>query len=402
MTTTDFRIRNVLVIDPDAELGVPVGLDLAAAGIRVIATVGYGLEALEVAFKEHPDMTLIRTMSPLARPLQIIRSIHDALPDSPILAVIDDSIRKSWTKVISAGATVCIEDLSRPGILQRGLDVSFQYFEGRRRGVREHAVSGRVIAVLGAKGGVGKTTVATNLAIALQRESLGSVALVDADPSFGDVALAMNIDASRSLALAAANLSGNRLEGIQAQMSEQSGISILSCGSTPGVQEITPEGLVAVLDELRNAFDFVVVDTSGAWSDVTGAVIDAASTRLLVTTPEPNSVRNTLHALATLRERLGEAAGHVHLVENRAGMDGALDDRQFEQEVGQVPRWRVANDPMVRRGMQVGIPAIELDSSTPGARDLRKIAISLLGRNPSSASQSSGAVPSVSAVRGIA
>ena len=381
MRTSELRIRNVLVIDPSGELEPLVAEELASAGIESIATVGYGLEALEIAFAKKPDLVLIRTMSPLARPLQIISFIHDALPDSPILAVIDESIQRSWTKLIAAGATVCIEDIVRPGIFNRGLDVSLHYFERRRRGAFEQAMSGRVIAVLGAKGGVGKTTVATNLAIALERESLGTVALVDADPSFGDVALAMNIDSTRTLARAVASLPGNGVEGIQAQMSEQSGISILSCAPIPGVQEVTPDGVVAIISQLREAFDFVVVDTSGAWSDVTAAVIDSASTRILVTTPEPNSVKDTVRALGWLRERLGDAAGHVYLVENRAGMAGALGEREFEHEVGQVPRWRIVDDPLLMKGMQVGIPAMELYSNAPGARDLRKIAISLLGRN---------------------
>jgi MinD-like ATPase involved in chromosome partitioning or flagellar assembly len=185
-------------------------------------------------------------------------------------------------------------------------------------------------------------------------------------------------------------------------MTEQSGISILSCGSSPDVQEITPEGLLAVLAELRNTFDFVVVDTSGAWSEVTAAVIDAASIRIFVTTPEPNSVKDTVRALGWLRDRLGDAAGRVHLVENRSGMSGALGEREFERQIGQVPSWRIADDPLVMKGMQVGIPVMELNSNAPGAKDLREFAISLLGRNRASAPPPSLPVVSVSAVQGIA
>ncbi len=373
------RIRTALIVDPGGELGPDLAAALAAASIRITGTVGYGLEALATAFANKADLTVIRVASPIARPLQIITSIHDAFPDSAVLAIVDGSVGLSWTSLITAGASVCIEDVMGLAGIEGAVEVSNQYFHRRHHDANEPTQRGRIIAVLGAKGGIGKTTVATNLAIALQRQSLGSVVLVDTDPFCGDVALAMNLESPRTLAVAAANLSKESPEEIAQLVSTQLGISVLSGPvSAREINAVTAEQMTTVLSQLRDIFDYVVVDTSGAWSDLTQAVVSICTTMLLVTTPEPNSALNTGRLLDWLSGQISETSPRLLLVENRAGMLGGLEQSEFERRVGRPPNWQVADDPKLMRAMQAGIPAVERYPNATGSIDLRRIAASLV------------------------
>ncbi len=388
------QIRSALIIDPGGELGPGVSAALAAASIRIIGPVGYGLEALATAFTNSSDLTVIRVTSPLARPIQLIAAIHDALPDSPVLAIMDDTVGPSWTRLIAAGASVCIEDVTRAGVIEGGIDIANRYFQRRNRNADQPAQKGRVIAVLGAKGGIGKTTIATNLAIALQQKSLGSVALVDGDPFYGDVALAMDLEGNRTLAQAAANLSKESPEEIGQLMGMKLGISVLTGpASTKEINAVTTEQMTAVLSQLRDVFDYVVVDTSGSWSDLTQAVVSMATTMLLVTTPEPNSVENTGRLLSSLRGQIGTSSPNLLLVENRAGMLGGLGQLEFERQVGQAPNWRVADDPKLMRAMQSGVPGVESYPNASGSNDVRRIADSLVEVSEARPIVSSSSVP---------
>jgi pilus assembly protein CpaE len=190
----------------------------------------------------------------------------------------------------------------------------------------EEAPRAPVLAVLGAKGGVGTTVVTCQLAVALQR--LGArCALVDLGFPTGDVAVQMN--AHTRFTLADAVRDGGELDAaaVSALLHEHpTGVRVLASPARVEESELLePRHVERVLQHLRESFDWVVIDLARSWNDCTRAAVEGASQLLLVTTPDVPTLSHARRRLEGL-ERIGHTGERVRLVVNRfasGGRDGA-------------------------------------------------------------------------------
>lgn len=186
---------------------------------------------------------------------------------------------------------------------------------------------GQVITVFGAKGGVGKSTLTVNLAAALARQAPGRVVVVDFDLEFGAVAamlscrpLATVVDLVRAPALTPELIDRALLDVSSA------GISILAAPPTPDLAtevEVaalpgTPNGVMAIISELKRRFDWVLIDTAANFRDVNLTAFDAATIIYLVTTPDIPTLHNTAKCIDIMVSQLGYDRTKVKVVLNHA------------------------------------------------------------------------------------
>jgi pilus assembly protein CpaE len=153
---------------------------------------------------------------------------------------------------------------------------------------------GKIIAVFSPKGGVGCSTLAINLAIALHQAEGKSVALVDGSLQFGDVAVLLNLQANRSLADLAPHIDELDHDLLNHVVLEhKSGIKALLAPPRPEMADmIAPAILNTILDELRHLYDYIVVDTPNTLADSTLTILDTADRVILITTPDIPSIKN--------------------------------------------------------------------------------------------------------------
>ncbi|HRQ25153.1 MAG TPA: AAA family ATPase, partial [Anaerolineales bacterium] len=156
------------------------------------------------------------------------------------------------------------------------------------------STNGKIITVYSPKGGTGCTTVAVNLAIALNNEDTRAV-LVDANLQFGDVAIFMNEHGKNTvleLAPRVAELDTEVVEEILIRH-EASGIRVLPAPQRPeSAEEVSADQFLQVLQFLQRMYSYVVVDTSSILNDVTLATIDASDVIVLITTQEIPAIKN--------------------------------------------------------------------------------------------------------------
>jgi pilus assembly protein CpaE len=161
---------------------------------------------------------------------------------------------------------------------------------------------GRIITVFATKGGCGKTTVATNLAVTLCARGTRRVCLVDLDLEHGDVACVLGLRAERSMQDAvpwAGELTLDRVASLMTPF--RPNLDCLPAPSGPGDAAHIPHTLVEELLSLLPAlYDFIVVDTPAHFSRVVLAALDAADDQVLVTTPERPALRNLRRTLDAL------------------------------------------------------------------------------------------------------
>ncbi|MGZ0151769.1 AAA family ATPase [Kribbella sp. WER1] len=190
-----------------------------------------------------------------------------------------------------------------------------------------------VITVFAAKGGCGKTTVATNLAVTLCARGASRVCLVDLDLQFGDVACVLGLRAERSLCDAVQWTGSLTPENVATFVTPyRDGLDCLTAPTGPGTATLIPLALVdEVLCVLRLIYDYVVVDTPTQFNAVVLAALDASDHHILVATPERASLKNlrlTLDVLDVLYE-----ADTRSVVLNRADPRAGLSTADVDQLV---------------------------------------------------------------------
>jgi pilus assembly protein CpaE len=210
-------------------------------------------------------------------------------------------------EAIRAGVREVVAAADPAGLLAacaRSLEVSRQMAPLNRRlggdaGLAEF--DARIITVFAAKGGCGKTALATNLAIALTSGGTRRVGLIDLDLAFGDVAIMLQLVPERSIADAVGLGEGLNETSVRAMLTPYGpGLDTLLAPAGPAEAERVSQGLVAdVLRVARGMFDFLVVDTPPQFTDHVLTALDASHVHLLLTTPDIPALKNLRIALDT-------------------------------------------------------------------------------------------------------
>jgi len=190
--------------------------------------------------------------------------------------------------------------------------------------------SGSVITVFSPKGGVGKTTVAVNLAVALSGSGGAKVCLVDLDLAFGDVAITLQLIPEHTIAEAVDAEEHLDFSFLETLLTQHENCSILAAPTHPeGKDRISPGLVRRVLRVLRRHFDYVIVDTSPSFDDQVLHAFDETDECILVATLDVPTVKNMKVAIETL-DGLDLVTGHRHLLLNRADDEVGLSPANVE------------------------------------------------------------------------
>jgi pilus assembly protein CpaE len=240
---------------------------------------------------------------------------------------------------------------------------------------------GQIIAIFSPKGGVGRTTVAVNLAVAAA--TIGRrVALVDASFQFGDVGVLLNLNPkNKSIADLVPELEAGELESIDTfVINHSAGIRVLLAPPSPEMAElITPAGVKRVVEALRLTHDLVVVDCTAFFNDTTIAILDSADVILTMLSLEITSIKN-MRLFLEVAEQLGYENGKVRLVLNRA--DSALGIRvaDVEHSIGRkVDETIVSDGRTVVYALNRGVPFFLSNREAQVSQDILRLARSVIG-----------------------
>jgi pilus assembly protein CpaE len=223
-----------------------------------------------------------------------------------------------------------------------------------------------VLAVMGAKGGVGATVVACQLAAALQALG-GRTVVVDLNYPLGDVALHFDLRPSYTLAHVVKQgeeLDATYLRGLL--QSHRSGVQILAAPERVEEAELVRGVHVErVISILREEFAFVVLDVSRSWNEASVRALDLASEILLITSLDVPTLNHARQHLDLLR-RLGHSDAKIHPIANRYSRRDAVTDKEFAQFLGRAPDAHLPNDyPSTVGSVNEGRPLGEVAPKSP-------------------------------------
>ena len=266
------------------------------------------------------------------------------------------------------------------------LSMPFSGFElmNRIAGVRkEFAASSavgstRTISVFAPKGGVGKTTIAFNLAVAMAQLEQKTV-LIDGSVQFGDLRalLKVPVDAPSILDLPTDRIAESDLTDVLWR--DPSGIDILLAPPRIEMAEmITARDIEKVLSLLRRVYQAIVIDMSSTINDINLGFLDTSDTIVEIVTYDSTTIHNTIAMADTFRS-IGYPAAKVRYLVNRADSPGGIDPDDLQRALGRVPEHRIMSDgQLVVRSNNEGVPFVLASPTAPISQDITRTATELI------------------------
>jgi pilus assembly protein CpaE len=271
--------------------------------------------------------------------------------------------------IIAAMRAGCAEYLLKPVQHERVLD-GLARVEAKQKKKARSTVRGKVITLVGAKGGTGVTSLALHLALELARAGKRKCLLVDLHPALGDAFLYLGTGRHQysfyELASNADRLDEELLRGFL--LKHDSGLHLLDSPQTvDAIHGASPSALEHTLVFLAETYQFIVVDCPPGFSEGTLSCISQSDQVAIVMTAELPSVRNAVRYIEHL-SRLGYISNSIHVVLNRYSKKGPLSDERIEKALGRAISLRVPNSyNEVIRAINAGAPILPGNKSDFGA-----------------------------------
>lgn len=309
---------------------------------------------------------------------QILDIAHE-LPGVSFVQLVDEVDAASLQKALRHGLrdVVAIEEaeLMLGSAIQRAHSMSEVHLRPR---LEVGEAGGKVVTVFGTKGGTGKTTVASNLAVILAKQGVKTV-LLDSNVSFGDCSAFLRVRPERNL-LDLAGIPGDLdelvLRGVLTPH-EESGLQLICSANDPlAVEKLDGSVITRVINALRKSFDLIIVDTVSALDVFTEAALAECDISYLVTSLELPAVKDAKVCLSTF-ERLNLSTEKIRIVLNRANTNVGFPPSEVAKALKKKVIAELPSDIAVPRSINSGVSvALEMPKASI-SKALTKLAVDL-------------------------
>ncbi|SOE02938.1 AAA family ATPase [Blastococcus haudaquaticus] len=369
-------MSQVLLIGVSAELDAcfaeATGGDLVHLGVEQLDADGGLLARIEEA--GFPFVVVLGADVPLARALELTEGVDVARPATSVV-VVADADPDLWVTAMRAGVRDILNPLAGVADVTAVLKRAAELAEARQQAHLQ--VSGprsdhRLIVVASPKGGVGKTTVSTNLAVGLAQAGQGSTVIVDLDMQFGDVASALALIPEYTLPDTVHGAASTDPLVLKTFLSRHpSGLYVVAGSDSPASGDaVTAEQVGRLLDTLSREFRHVIVDTAPGLSDHTLVALERATDLVLMSSMDVPGVRGLRKELDVLRE-LNLVPADLHLLINEHDPAGTISLADVETTIGQPLDVVLPRSSAVPMSTNTGVPLLQSGDRDPVTRGLR-------------------------------
>ncbi len=369
--------------------------------IEIVGMAANGREAIDEARRLQPHVVLmdinmpdmdgiaasdeIRRVAPVCRVIMMsVQSEADYLRRS-MLAGAMDFLTKPFTSEELSSSIHRVYATIPPTMPEAPVPVG-----GRPEGPaapRRPPPGGKLLLIYSPKGGTGCSTVATNLAIALQQVASRKVALVDASLQFGNLDVLLNLQGNVSIANAASRISELDADLLNAMMlPHSSGIHVLAAPPAPEMAEtIATDDFKNILSLLRKEFGYTLLDTWSYLDDMVLAAMDLVDRILIVMTPEIPSIKSTKQFFE-IAEALQYPLDQIDLILNKIIPRDTIRAEQLEGSMKHKVLAQLDFDPRsLRQAVNQGLPLIVAEPNSPlsqGFLELARLEVTALEPRP--------------------
>lgn len=375
---------SVVLCDRDAGFVERTKSALEAGGRYRVLVAPAPTAARDVALTEQAHVAVFGPSVPVDVAIALGEELAAARPPVAVVLVAPRVSTELLRQALRAGLRdVLSAETQSPADVIASIDTAFTAASAARDTAGEpeahtDSPAGRIVTVFSTKGGVGKSVLATNLAVALAAESDRRVVLVDLDLGSGDDGIMLDLQPAHTIADAVGAIDRLDTEMLQGLLvCHRSGVRALLAPVRPEDAEvITSAKLGRILDLVRQVADFVVIDTAGALDEVVLTAVDKSDVVLAVATMDMPSVKNMRVSLQKLSQ-LGYRDGLVRLVLNRADSKVLMEIADVEEALGTRVTARIPSDRLVPRSVNKGVPIVMEAPKSGVARSIVELAASV-------------------------
>jgi pilus assembly protein CpaE len=266
---------------------------------------------------------------------------------------LSSALRSGVREVVAAEETTALADA-----LRRSRDLTSRLLGHQAGGGKD----GHVVTVFSAKGGVGKTTLSTNLATHFAMSGLRTL-LLDLDLAFGDVAISLQLVPTRSVFDAVAMSGHIDDQGLASLITthESTGLDVVCAPNDPGDADRIPVSVVSeIIKVARRHYDFVIVDTPPSFTEHVLSACDLSDALVLIATLDIPAVKNLRVALDTL-DMIGSPKEDRIIVLNRADAKVGLRPDDVVTAIRTPIAVNIPNSMTVPASVNRGVPIVQDD-----------------------------------------
>jgi pilus assembly protein CpaE len=309
------------------------------------------------------------------------QGLTDADPTLGVL-IVDTPSEETMARALEAGARAVLPPGSTAAQARKAVE---RVLSGSRR-LRDHRVTvdsvHRTIVVVSAKGGAGKTMLSVNLAVALSLAERRRTVLVDLDLQFGDIGSALLLTPDHTIVDAAEAVHGEgRKSAIKVFLTRHGPsdlFTLCGCDNPAAGEEIKPQDVAAIVDELSEEFRYLIVDTPAGLGEATLAALERATDIVVLVDLDVASVRGGRKLIETL-DLIGMKGARRHIVLNRSNSKVALDIDEVEVVLGSPADVFLPSSRAVPLSLNRGQPLVMTRPRHAYSKGVAELASRLLG-----------------------
>jgi pilus assembly protein CpaE len=326
--------------------------------------------------QEQPQVLILGPEVAVDDAIRLATILNVQLPDLSVIMVSEPD-PAFLLQAMRAGIRDILSPTAEPAQIRILLERACQSFASRNRNNEPNQADnnkGLVIGVFSPKGGVGKTTIATNIAIGLGKVAPMSVVIVDLDLQFGDVASGLYLDPEHTVTDAVSNSASQDTLVLKAFLTVHPGSIYALCAPKNPVEadDITPEQITRLLEQLANEFQYVVVDTAPGLPEIGLAAMEQCTDVVWVSAMDIPSVRGLRSGLDILR-RLNILPESRHVVLNMTDAKLGLTVQDVESTIGAPVDISIPRSRAVAFSTNLGIPVLQEARKDPAVKGLKQL-----------------------------
>lgn len=371
-------INALLVHDGSVHSGLVAEHLPSGSDIRVAEVVDTLYPATDAVKRSDADVLLVACREGSEEALGLVNWWRGSRPGRPIVMLCLGTNNGYVEEAFGAGADDLLPMDPGPVVsdaTKHHIEFALRKAMARTSTAQEATTElGKIICILGPKGGIGKTVTSCNLSVAMAGRGINTV-LVDLDLQFGDVALSLGLTpdtTSFDLAVSGGSLDAEKLDAFL--LTHSSGLRVLAAPARPDqAASVSPEFIADVFGVLREEFDFIIVDTPPSFTPEVITTVDASTAICMVGMLDALSLKNTRLGMETL-DLMGYDPNRVRVVLNRANTSVGITRADVLSILGRNPDILVPSHRDIARSVNEGAPVVISQRRSEAARAFESLA----------------------------
>ncbi len=355
--------------------------------IEIVGLAENGQEGVDIALQTEPDIVLMDINMPRMDGIQATSRIVSRLPNTAVIIMSVQNEADYLRRAMLAGAR---EYLSKPFGLDE-LIASIRHVNQLAQTNRRVAVdsaahsahpsggrgkNAKIVTVFSLKGGVGRSTLAANLSVALRNQGDHEVVLMDGNLLYGDIGVMLNITDNRTIAEAVKNFDTMDRDLVSdILVTHSSGVKVLLAPANPQQgEQVTGEHVRQIFAHLTTMAEYIVIDTRPSFDEITLALLDRSDLIIVMLTLELTAIKAAKQYLE-LSDLLGYDSDRVLLVVNRSTAPAGITVEDVEASLKGSVVAQLPDDPaLTLRAVNEGVPFFQSAPNQPLSLEIDRLA----------------------------